>query len=78
MVELIRNRGAFVVEVRIPQLIEMFEVMAELEAMCGRLCARRITAELSVELRRPTRPVVLRSEMTMPMSITTATKLFMM
>jgi DNA-binding GntR family transcriptional regulator len=51
MVELIRNRGAFVVEVRIPQLIEMFEVMAELEAMCGRLCARRITAELSVELR---------------------------
>ncbi|MGD9632834.1 MAG: GntR family transcriptional regulator [Pirellulales bacterium] len=51
MVELIRNRGAFVVEVRIPQLIEMFEVMAELEAMCGRLCARRITAELAVELR---------------------------
>jgi DNA-binding GntR family transcriptional regulator len=51
MVELIRNRGAFVVEMTISQLIEMFEVMAELEGMCGRLCARRITTELSEELR---------------------------
>ena len=51
MVELIRNRGAFVVEMTVPQLIEMFEVMAELEGMCGRLCARRITAELREELR---------------------------
>jgi DNA-binding GntR family transcriptional regulator len=51
MVELIRNRGAFVVEMSVPRLIEMFEVMAELEGMCGRLCARRITAELSEELR---------------------------
>lgn len=50
MVQLIRNRGAFVVEMSVPQLIEMFEVMAELEGMCGRLCARRITAELSEEL----------------------------
>ncbi|MAT68517.1 MAG: GntR family transcriptional regulator [Planctomycetaceae bacterium] len=50
MVELIRNRGAFVVEMTVPQLIEMFEVMAELEGMCGRLFARRITAELRAEL----------------------------
>ena len=51
MVELIRNRGAFVVEMTIPQLVEMFEVMAELEGMCGRLCARRVTPELSGKLR---------------------------
>lgn len=50
MVELIRNRGAFVVEMSVRQLIEMFEVMAELEGMCGRLCARRITPELREEL----------------------------
>ncbi|MCA9261741.1 MAG: GntR family transcriptional regulator [Planctomycetales bacterium] len=50
MVELIRNRGAFVVETTVPRLIEMFEVMAELEGMCGRLCARRITADLAEEL----------------------------
>jgi len=50
MVKLIRNRGAFVVEMSAAQLIEMFEVMAELEGMCGRLCARRITAEIREEL----------------------------
>jgi DNA-binding GntR family transcriptional regulator len=44
LVELIRNRGAFVAEVSVPRLIEMFEVMAELEATAGRLCARRMTA----------------------------------
>lgn len=51
MVELIRNRGAFVVEMTIPQLLEMFETMAEIEGVCGRLCARRISAELSDALR---------------------------
>ena len=44
LIELIRNRGAFVTEVSVPRLIEMFEVMAELEGMAGRLCARRITS----------------------------------
>lgn len=34
--------GTFVATVSIDQLIEMFEVMAELEGMCGRLAARRI------------------------------------
>lgn len=37
------RRGAFVAEVGPQQLIEMFEVMAEFEAMCGRLAARRMT-----------------------------------
>ncbi|TGN41149.1 GntR family transcriptional regulator [Marinobacter confluentis] len=36
------KRGTFVAKVGIDQLIEMFEVMAELEGMCGRLAARRI------------------------------------
>lgn len=51
MVDLIRNRGAFVAAISLPQLVEMFEVMAELEGMCGRLCARRVTPQLSDELR---------------------------
>ncbi len=38
------RRGAIVAEIGPQQLIEMFEVMAEFEAMCGRLAARRMTA----------------------------------
>lgn len=38
------RRGAIVAEVGPQQLIEMFEVMAEIEAMCGRLAARRMSA----------------------------------
>ena len=42
------KKGTFVAKVGIDQLIEMFEVMAELEGMCGRLAARRISdAELA-------------------------------
>ncbi|MFC3286006.1 GntR family transcriptional regulator [Litchfieldella rifensis] len=44
------KKGTFVARVGINQLIEMFEVMAELEGMCGRLAARRITAGELVEL----------------------------
>lgn len=36
------RRGAIVAEIGPQQLIEMFEVMAELEAMCARLAARRM------------------------------------
>jgi DNA-binding GntR family transcriptional regulator len=43
LVETIPNRGTYVASVGLPQLIEMFEVMAELEGMCARLAARRIT-----------------------------------
>lgn len=52
LVELIRNRGAFVAELSVPRLIEMFAVMAELEGMAGRLCARRMTSEQKSELLR--------------------------
>lgn len=47
LVELIPRRGAFVRQPDVVEMFEMFEVMAELEAMCGRLAARRCTeAEL--------------------------------
>jgi DNA-binding GntR family transcriptional regulator len=40
----IRPRRGAVVSTASPQIVEMFEVMAELEAMCGRLAARRMSA----------------------------------
>lgn len=52
LVETVPNRGSFVASIGLPQLIEMFEVMAELEGMCARLAARRITDAESEELRR--------------------------
>ncbi len=44
LVELRPRRGAIVAQISIGRLVEMFEVMAELEGMCGRLAARRMTA----------------------------------
>jgi DNA-binding GntR family transcriptional regulator len=38
------RRGAVVAEIGPQQLVEMFEVMSELEAMCGRLAGRRMSA----------------------------------
>ena len=40
------KRGTFVAQVGVPELIQMFEVMAELEALCARLAARRATPEV--------------------------------
>lgn len=39
------RRGAIVAELGPQQLLEMFEVMSELEATCGRLAARRMTPD---------------------------------
>ncbi len=39
------HRGAVVAEIGPRRLMEMFDVMAELEAMCARLAARRVTDE---------------------------------
>jgi len=39
------RRGTVVAELSPHRLVEMFEVMGELEAMCGRLAARRMTAQ---------------------------------
>jgi DNA-binding GntR family transcriptional regulator len=43
LVETRPQRGAVVAQVTPQRLIEMFEVMAELEAMCARLAARRMS-----------------------------------
>ncbi len=45
LVEQIPRRGVFVRYPSFIEVIEMFEVMAELEAMCGRLATRRISKE---------------------------------
>jgi DNA-binding GntR family transcriptional regulator len=45
IVEMQPRRGTIVAEVTPHRLVEMFEVMAELEAMCGRLAARRMSAQ---------------------------------
>ncbi|WP_227368844.1 GntR family transcriptional regulator [Halomonas sp. M20] len=52
LVTVVPKKGTFVAQVGIEELIEMFEVMAELEGMCGRLAARRITPEEIAALRR--------------------------
>jgi len=45
LVKMVPNRGAFVTQLTVTELVEMFEVMGELEAMCARLAARRIRPE---------------------------------
>lgn len=51
LVEQIPRRGVFVRQPGPIELIEMFEVMAELEAACARLAASRITDAALAELR---------------------------
>lgn len=51
LLELRPRRGAFVRSASISEIIEMFEVMAELEGMCGRLAARRISTEQTLALK---------------------------
>lgn len=52
IIEIQPRRGAFVTKFGAEELVEMFEVMAELEGMCGRLAARRLTQEEQAELAR--------------------------
>ena len=56
LVRVAAKRGTFVSEWSVEELAERFEVMAELEAMCARLAARRITEPSSPSSRRRTRP----------------------
>ncbi|TFH85060.1 GntR family transcriptional regulator [Billgrantia azerbaijanica] len=51
LVSVTPKKGTFVARVGIEELIEMFEVMAELEGMCGRLAARRIRDDELTTLR---------------------------
>lgn len=50
LVELRLRRGAFVKFPALEDVIEMFDVMAEIEAMCGRYAARRMTPEAEAEI----------------------------
>lgn len=45
IVDMRPRRGAQVAMIGTQQLVEMFEVMAEFESMCGRLAARRMSAD---------------------------------
>jgi DNA-binding GntR family transcriptional regulator len=51
LVDIKPRRGATVCAVNPQTLFEMFQVMAELEAMCARLAARRISSEQLLEVR---------------------------
>ncbi|MEL6478782.1 MAG: GntR family transcriptional regulator [Pseudomonadota bacterium] len=55
LVESIPRRGVFVREPGPIELLEMFEVMAELEAVCARLAASRISDAALAELRASNR-----------------------
>ena len=50
VVEIRPRRGAVVAMLGPDRLFQMFEVMGELEAMCGRLAARRATPETCADL----------------------------
>lgn len=52
LAEFIPNRGTFVRQPDFTRLVEMFEVMAELEAWCVRLAAHRITSAELLLLRQ--------------------------
>lgn len=45
LVQIRPKQGTYVTELGLPELAERFEVMAELEGMAARLCARRIEAD---------------------------------
>lgn len=50
LVEVAPKRGTYVSAVSVSTLVEMFEVMAELEAMCARLAARRADEAMCTDL----------------------------
>jgi DNA-binding GntR family transcriptional regulator len=52
LIQMRRHQGALVKQHTITELIEMFQVMAELEGLAARLAARRITSEEMVQLRQ--------------------------
>lgn len=52
LVEMRRNQGAVVKQLTLVELIEMFQVMAELEGLCARLAARRMTLGERKKLRQ--------------------------
>jgi len=51
LVEMRPRRGAVVASIGLKDLLDMFEVMAELEGMCARLAARRINDQECMDMR---------------------------
>jgi len=51
IIEMRPRRGAHVATISPQQLVEMFEVMAEFEAMCGRMAARRMSKQEQADLK---------------------------
>ena len=52
LVEIRPRQGATVAELGLKRMVEMFEVMAELEGLCARLAARRMSQDERAELQR--------------------------
>ncbi len=52
LVVLEARRGAFVRQPAFEEMVEMFEVMAELEALCARLAARRVSEPVLLAIAR--------------------------
>jgi DNA-binding GntR family transcriptional regulator len=51
-VEILPRAGIYVTKLTAKDLLSLFEMMAELEGMCARLCARRMTLENKQALQR--------------------------
>ncbi len=51
LVQMRPHQGAVVTQLTVAALLEMFQVMAELEGLCARLAARRMSREERAELR---------------------------
>lgn len=62
LIELRPRQGAVVAAMTVQQLLQMFEVMAELEALCARLAARRITPAQREALARSHQTCVVLAE----------------
>lgn len=50
LVEVVPRKGAFVAEISLSKLLQVFELMREMEALCARLAAERITPEQKADL----------------------------
>jgi DNA-binding GntR family transcriptional regulator len=50
LVEVLPKRGTYVARIGVSELVQMFEVMAELEALCARLAARRVQPAALAEI----------------------------
>ena len=66
LVEVRRHRGAIVSAPDPKRLIDMFEMMAEIEAICGRLAARRLLPEDELALKRALEACRIASEQADP------------